>query len=252
MSTSQDRRDSRIGRGLLFATTVLIGFATADSQATIGVPSQQGAAGPDGSGWARVLTVTDNWLVLENEQGQQFPVNLDSVALFVMRWPTSPDRLNGQDLVEVTGINLGTNQVRADHVDVFSGQARGMVTPTYQSIIGNGRVLTPADIERQRLFGRALQYELQVGEEFLPAQLHVVGPPANAAPLQIEIGGNNAVTVVPAGGFSMTQVTAGVPRYVAPGDVAHVVPIPERATPRSLSISELVIYKSIPLDQFGP
>lgn len=204
---------------------------------------------PPGGGWARVLTSTDKWLVLVNEDNQQFPVAYDSTGLFVMRWPISPVALTPADLIEVTGVNLGTNQVAADHVDVYRGQARSLVQPTYQNIIGYNRVLTPFDIERQNNLGINLQYMMMPGEEFLPPRLHVVGPPINASPLQIAVGGNNLVSIFNGNGTpTTTEVTQGVPSFVQPGDIAYVVPVPQRATSRSLAIAQLVIYKDFPVD----
>jgi hypothetical protein len=209
---------------------------------------------PPSGGWARVLTATDKWLVLVNEQGQQFPVAYDSTNTgnFFMRWPISPLAITPADLVEVTGLNLGTNRVAADHVDVYRGASRALVQPTYQNIIGYNRVVTPFDIERQNTFGINWQYLLTPGEEFMPARLHVVGSPVNAAPVQIAVGGNNGVTVVNGNGVpTMTEVTRGTPGFVQPGDMAYVVPVPQRATSRSLAIAQLVIFKNVPVDAFG-
>jgi hypothetical protein len=207
---------------------------------------------PPAGGWAQVLTATDKWLVLLNEDGQQFPVSYDSVNLFAMRWPISPLALTPNDLVEVTGINMGTNQVAADHVDIYRGAARNLVQPTYQHIIGYNRILTPFDMEEQQLLGQNLRFWLLPGEEFLPARIHVVGPALNSAPVQVGTYGNNLLTVINGAGVpDMTEVTQGVPSYVRPGDLAYVVPVPQRATTRSLAISELVVYKDVPVEVFA-
>jgi hypothetical protein len=48
----------------------------------------------------------------------------------------------------------------------------------------------------------------------------------------------------------MTEVTAGVPSFVRPGDIAYVVPLLDRTTPRSLVLAQLVIYKTVPVEAF--
>jgi hypothetical protein len=255
------RRISRFGIGLALALAAHAGTGPNGAQAQVvggGQPLGQAQSGlqrpnfePAG-GWARILTVTDKWLVLENEDGQQFPVAFDQVNLFVMRWPTSAERIAPDDLLEVTGWDRGTNQIQTDHIDVFHGAARSLVTPTYQPIIGYGRVVTRFDIEQQNTLGINLHYRLLPGEERIPPRLHVVGPLASLIPLQIAIGGGNAVTVLPLEmGVTMTQVTPGVNSYVRPGDMAYVVPIPANATPRSLALAQLVVYKDVPLDRFA-
>ena len=227
-----------------------LGLALSASMPIGSTARAQDASGA--SGWGRVLTVTDEWLVVENARGQQFPVRLDAVNLFVMRWPTSPDRLLPQDLVEASGVEVGSNQLSTDHADVFTGSARSMVTPTFQPLPNIGRRFTQYDDPMRYIFGIHPYYVVNPVAGYVQRPLHVVGPPANGVPLQIGIGSNNVMTVVPSAGFTLTQVTEGVPRFVAPGDVAHLVPVPERATPRSLAIAELVVYKSVPFDQFGP
>lgn len=206
---------------------------------------------PASGGWGRVLTVTDKWLVLENEQGQQFPVAFDAINLFVMRWPTSPARISPNALIEATGLDLGARRLRTNHVDVYEGAARNMVTPTFVPIIGYGRVFTAFDREQQNTLGINYYYSLLPGEEQMPARLHVVGPPVSTVPLAIGIGGNGTVGVFPMpGGLTMTQVTEGVPSLIRPGDMAFVSPVLSRSTPRSLALNQLVVYKAMPIDQF--
>ncbi len=257
------RQPTRLGVGFLIALGALLvglpaGRATAQMAGGVAQPLavQWGRMGriniPPSGGWGRVLTVTEKWLVLENEDGQQFPVAFDSINLFVMRWPTSPERISPTALLEVTGLDLGSRRVRTNHVDVFDGAARSMVTPTFLPIIGYGRVVTLFDMEQQRTLGINYHYMLLPGEERMPARLHVVGPPASTIPLTIAVGGNGVVTVLPMpNGLSMTLVTEGVPSFVRPGDMAFVSPVLARSTPRSLALNQLVVYKSIPIDQFS-
>ena len=203
--------------------------------------------------WVQVLTVTDKWLVLLNEKGQQFPVATDSVDTFVMRWPTTVDRLDETCLVEVTGLDLGNNRVGADHADVFRGPARNLVTPVIQHLVGFNRAVSPLALERQNLFGIQFQNLLSPQEMMIPRRIHAVAAPVNLNPLLLGVGGNNVVTVLPVPlGMSMTEVTTARNfQFVQPGDLAYVVSAPGGPTPRSLSLWQLVILKGVPLDQFG-
>jgi hypothetical protein len=239
----------------VFSAVVLASFVprTAVAQENIDVNARSGlirpAFNPPGE-WLQVLTVTDNWLVLQNELGQQFPVSLDAVRLFAMRWPTSLETLSPVDLVEVTGLDIGSNRVSTDHIDIYKGSARSLVTPTVQQIVGYNRVLTYFDIERQNALGFNYQYLLTPEELRMPYRLHIVSSAVNIAPLQLSVGGNNAVAVLPdTGGMTMSEVTRGAIQLVRPGDIAFVQPILEQTTPRSLMLNQLVVYKSVPVEQ---
>ncbi len=202
--------------------------------------------------WLQVLTATDRWLVLQNPQGQQFPVAYDVVGSFVVRWPSSVDRIVPQDLVEVTGVDLGSNQLGTDQIDIYKGSSRNLVTPTLQQLYGFNRVMTPFDMERQRVLGINYQFLLSPQELLMPVRLHVVASAANLQPLQLMSGGNNVLTVAPGpSGASVTEVTQGSPRFVQPGDMAYVVPLLERSGPRSVVLGQLVIYKTVGVDQFA-
>jgi hypothetical protein len=85
-----------------------------------------------------------------------------------------------------------------------------------------------------------------------PAQLtHVVGPIVNRAPLQVGIGGNNAMAVLPSGPeFQMTQITEGSAAMLRPGDLVYF--LATRATPLSLELRQLVVNKAIFIDQMRP
>ncbi len=207
---------------------------------------------PDQGDWLEVLTVTDKWLVLQNEQGQQFPVSFDAVDLFVIRWPIALGQLGVNDLVETTGIDLGTQVIAADHVDVYRGNARNLVTPTIQRIMGMNRVVTLFDAERQNVLGLTYQYTLTPQEWFMPWRYHVVANPINIDPLTVSVGGNNGMTITGgSSGFGLTEITRGVPSFVRAGDVAYAVPLLNRTTPRSMVLSQLVIYKDISVDAFA-
>jgi hypothetical protein len=204
---------------------------------------------PPRGDWLEVVTVTPKWLVLQNERGQQFPASFEAIELFVMRWPTSLDQISPTALLEVTGIELSATQIRADHMDIFEGPARGLVTPTIEELVGFNRVVTPFDVQSMNIYGQTIP--LLPGEEQIPNRLHVVGPLVGTNPIAIAAGGNNAVAVYPyVGGIFMTQVTPGSASFVRPGDLVYVV-VPD-ATTKSLMLSQLVVYKSMSLRQFTP
>ena len=202
---------------------------------------------PDGI-WARVVSVTPKWLVLENDLGQQFPLSTGAVDLFLMRWPTTPAELSAGALVEVTGIDLNTSQVLSAHADVYEGPARALVTPTSQYLVGYNRVMTLTNPFQMGTYG---QVNLLPGEEMIPRRRHLVAPAISGVPLILAAPGNEAVGVVWGnGGMSMTSVTPGSPGLVRSGDLVWCMPA--GFTTRSLAISELVVYKTMPIGQFVP
>ncbi len=204
---------------------------------------------PEAGDWAEVVTVTPKWMVLQNQDGQQFPVSLDSVNQFMIRWPIDPRRISPNALVEAFGLDLGNNSIRTDHVDVFEGGARSMVRPMVQQVIGFNRRPTEFDRQNKNIYGVFIP--LLPGEEQIPDRLHVVGPVAALDPLRIAVGGNNAVAVFPAdNGFFFSQVTAGSSTYLRAGDLVYVVP--SNMTPRSLILSEMVAYKKMTFQEFVP
>lgn len=207
---------------------------------------------PEEGEWLQVLTVTDKWIVLQNEIGQQFPVSFDAVNLFIMRWPTNASRIGPGDLVEATGLDVGSNTIATDHIDVFKGAARNLVTPTLQRIIGYNRVVTMFDAERQRTFGTTLMGALTPDEWFMPWRYHVVAPALSTVPLVLSVGGNNGLAVQSGNnGVTMMEVTPGAPSFVRPGDIAYAVPILEQTTPRTVVLSQLVIYKDDFIEAFA-
>ncbi len=242
---------------IALCVTLLVGTTTkkASAQARAALDLQGGLGGastpwlPPSGMWAEVLSATPKWVVLQTADGKQLPVSYNNVGMFVIRWPTAPARITPGSWVEVTGLDLGTNRVLADHVDVYEGTARNLVSPTSLVLIGYNRVLTDFDFGHMTTFG--LAYPMLPGEEYLPRRRHIVGPLAAINPLAIAVPGNNAALVVPAGrGMSMTQVTVGSSSFVKSGDLVWCVP--QGANHRTLNLSQMVVYKSIPIDQFVP
>jgi hypothetical protein len=204
---------------------------------------------PPPGDWLEVVTVTPKWVVLQNQMGQQFPVSLDSVELFVMRWPTSLPEISPNALIEATGVEVNANQIRTDHMDVFDGIERRFVMPTVEQVVGFNRVVTAFDLDMMNTYG--IRFPLLPIEEQMPTRLHVVGPLIGVNPVRVAIPGNNAVAIFPAvNGIYITQVTAGSPQYVRPGDLVYAVA--STMTPRTVVLSQLVVYKSMSINQFIP
>lgn len=239
---------------LALVSSLLVSASMANAQVVVQDPNlfasgMQAPRFPPAGDWAEVVTVTSKWLVLQNEKGQQFPVSLDAIDEFVIRWPIDPARITPSAIVEVIGLDLGSNQIRTDHVDVFEGAARAMVRPMYQQIIGFDRRPTAFDIMNQQTYGVTIP--LLPGEDQIPNRLHVAGLPIGLDPLRIAIGGNNAVSVFPSAvGLYYSQVTMGTFSYLRPGDLVYVAPSDVSA--KTLVLSQMVGYKTIPLSQFVP
>lgn len=202
--------------------------------------------------WAEVITVTPKWIVIQNQNGQQFPISVAGVQLFVMRWPITLDKVAPNALLETTGIDRGTNQIVTDHIDVYEGTANQLgVVPTVQTIVGYNRLMTAFDIDQHNTYGIDYFRFLTPDELALPIRLHVAGPIVDVNPLRLAVGGGISIAVFPASdAFFMTQVTPGTPALVRKGDLVYYVP--REPTPKSLNLAQLVVYKSIPLSQFSP
>jgi len=225
-------------------------------------PEPGGATVVVGRGqWAGVIYANDKWLVLQNQAGQQFPVALDSIRLFLMRWPLAASQIPTDALIEANGIDLGNNVVQTDHVDVYSGAARNLVSPAYvtQAAMGGMANTSPTAGQFNLQFNLFQPlYGFGTGPSVTGAalagvggfgQAHVVGPAVGLDPLQLGILGNAAVAIMPAPrGLYISQVTPGTPSYIRPGDVVYYVA--SAANAKSLALNELVVYKEMALNQF--
>lgn len=241
-----------IGTAFLVCLSLL---ATQDARAQgLAVPGGLTEAGalntafPVGGSWAQVVSVTPNWIVLQTDNGQQFPVSVSAIQLFVVRWPTTPELLAPDAWAEVTGLDINSNQVLASQVDVYEGAARNLVSPISQVIVGYNRVVTQPNLYQFNTFSFVQPLP---GEDLMPRRRHVVGPVVSRDPLALAVGGNDAVQVVPsAAGVILSQVTPGSTSFVQTGDVVWCSPV--ASTPRTLALGQLVVYKRIPASQFVP
>ena len=215
---------------------------------------------PPQGAWGEIINVTARWIVIQNHTGQQYPIAVNDIGEFLVRWPSSVDALGNRSMVEAIGQDLGNNVLQTDHVDVFEGGDQGLVSPTYNSLLPNNAIVTTIDPGFQRTMnpwdygGQMLlhgwAYPVPPGMTGIPTRLHVVGTPVNRSPLQLGILGNNIATVVgPQGGqFTVTQVTRGDVSHIKKGDYAFLMP--QAITPRGLRVTQFVLYKSIPFPRF--
>ena len=234
-------------------------------QAVVGQPLGLPQLPPQGA-WGEVINATARWLVVQNHSGQQFPIAIDDIQEFLIRWPTSINALTGQSIVEAVGQTPGSNVIRAGHIDVFEGPDRTLVAPTNLEMLPNNMVVTTLDPGFNRfmnpwdyagqnmLYGWA--YPVPANMSGIPSRLHVVGNVVdrNAQSQMVRIGlpGNNMATIVPddTGQMTMTEVTRGSLNDARKGDFAFMLPL--QIAPRGLILSQLVLYKQIPLAQFHP
>ncbi len=197
--------------------------------------------------WAEIIMANARWIVVQNAQGQQFPIAYDAIRQFVVRWPTRLDIVAPGAYLEVTGVDVGSNQIRTNHIDVYEGNARSMVSPTMLRLFGNNRVLTPFDLEQTQIYGGVIPFT--GAEAGIPPRIHTVGTIMGLDPLRVGVQGNNWVAVLPSEeGLDMTQVTVGSPTHVKRGDLAYI--IPEAAGPKSLSVGRFILYKKMPYRAF--
>ncbi len=232
------------------------------------VVSQQGI-------WAEVVTSTSRWIVVQtlkdeqNQGGQQLPIAADRIRQFLVRWPSAVGDLSPSSMVEATGPQTSSTSMMTDHIDVYEADAQNLVSPTIQSVAGpnqggpvqvNTSNFSFIDFETLNFGSRNWTEIPSAGTSNwteLPSitngsmLLHVVGRSAAINPIQLGGFGPGLMTVAPGpNGMSVTQVTLGTNSYAKKGDLVHLVA--DSAAPRSLDVSQLVLYKKIPLRRFQP
>jgi hypothetical protein len=217
---------------------------------------------PPQGAWGEVINVTSRWVVIQNHSGQQYPISVNDLGQFLVRWPSSVDALGNQSLIEAVGRHLGNNIVQTEHIDVFEGNDQSLVSPTYNTIFSNNAMASIIDPSFNQYyspwhFGGGLNmlygWAYPTGASLspnIPSRIHVVGSPVNRSPLQLNVPGNHLATVIPVAGerYTVTQVTRGNLAYIRKGDHAFLMPM--AITPRGLVLSQFVLYKTISFVQF--
>ncbi len=232
----------------------------------------QSVIAPQGM-WGEVVASTPRWIVIQNQDGQQLPIASDRIRQFLVRWPASVNDLTPQSMVEATGFRTGQGMMAVDHIDIYEANAQSLVTPTLQNLgggtadpLGMSSPLNAANFNSINFetlnFGSVNWTELRdagtANWTELPAfpngtlLVHVVGTAIAANPVTLANFAPGATMTVSPGqnGMSVTQVTLGTNTYAKKGDMVHL--IPDNATPRGLDVTQMVLYKKIPLRQFQP
>ena len=203
----------------------------------------------------------NKWLVVQNHEGQQFPIAMDAVNQFLIRWPTKFQQLGPEYRVEAIGFAAGNNTVRTDHVDVFAGGDRSLVGPTYVQLQPGTRPPTAIDPTFINFIGGleigpqnllyGWSYPITPGLFGLQTRLHVVGDIIpNRDELVVSTIGNNVAAVEAAdpANFTITQVTRGNSTFADKGDLVYLMPI--NLTPRSVVLAQVVLYKKMSLAEY--
>ncbi len=220
---------------------------------------------PPNGAWGEVINATNRWIVIQNHAGQQFPIAIEDIGQFLIRWPTSIDALTVASLVEAYGFDIGSNTLETAHIDVYEGEDQILVRPGYdRTLPGNVNLPTISPVYAQiynsimstwgypgqlTLYGWAYPVA-PGGGGGLPVRAHIVGAAIDRVPLRIALPGNNAATII-AGrneAFTITQVTRGEPRFARKGDYAFLMPAGVK--PSGIVVSQLVLYKKIPRRMF--
>jgi hypothetical protein len=214
-----------------------------------GRPPLAGRAPIIDQGWAEVLTVTSKWVVIQNADGQQFPIAFDSIDLFIARSPVQISSIPQDSLVEATGLDAGEGAVRTEHVDVYVGGARSMVTPTFLYLNGRGQLLRQIDFTyNPGVYGDIFGVEAPIQGNVLAGavQIHIVGPPISRIPLRLNTPGNSGIGIFPStpAGLSATAITPGTSSILKPGDPVYYVATGLGV--KSVKLSQLIVYKDSP------
>ena len=221
---------------------------------------------PPKGAWGEVIMSNSKWLVIQNHEGQQFPIAVDSIEKFLIRWPTSLSAVTAESVVEAIGVQVNATQMRTDHVDVFEGSNRALVSPTFLSLTPNKVAQTSVDPVFNRFMNNSTigAYNQQFGWVYpgdddgvlvggnSATRVHVVNNAVSNDPLSVNIDGNNAITILDAetGPMTITEVTRGNAGLADKGDFVYLVPTD--MTPRTVVLSQVVLYKKMPLRQYKP
>jgi hypothetical protein len=201
--------------------------------------------------WAEIISVSPRWMVIQNQLGQQFPIDISSAGQMLIRWPSTTNALTNRSVIEVTGPEAGSNVIIADHIDIYEDDAQNLVSPAVNNLYGYNRTLSSFDVDQQNSYG--VVYWMTPEEYAIPSRMHVVGQSVNDGTGTVRVAGfgQNWYTIQPsANGMSVTQVTRGNFNFARQGDVVYIIPQGMNTT--TLIVSQMVLYKKIPFRTFQP
>jgi len=215
--------------------------------------AQQGqdfpAFGLEGAGWAEVLSVTPKWVVLQTADGRQYPVSSEAMGRFIVRWPILPTMVSATALVEVEGASPSVNMILTNNVEVYEGAARNFVqpsflTPTDAGILRQYDATYTFGFDSMNQFWSLYPSQPAVGMTNVPLMTYMVAPVVNIVPLMLGTPSNQMLRVAPANGqsYNLTRIVIGSMDQLRPGDLVYAVP--QAATPRSMGLSVMIVYKN--------
>ncbi len=198
--------------------------------------------------WCQVIMANSKWVVLQDEEGRQYPLSSQAIGQFLVRWPSNLASIGAQSMLEVSGNDLNPNAMSTDHIDIFESDAYSLVsTPFVMSNYGFTPFVNPASFAVQNVLSglNMITNPVVIGELTLPSVRTVVGRAESVSPLRISIGSNNSVLIQPMNdaGISMTRVTLGNTGIAAPGDVVFISATAMNT--KSLAATQVVLYKRI-------
>lgn len=205
--------------------------------------------GLEGPGWAEVLSVTPKWIVLQTADGRQYPVSADSLGRFIVRWPILPSMVSSTALVEIEGSSPTVNLILTENVEVYEGAARNFVTPSFLTPTDGG-ILRQYDatytfgFDSMNQFWSMYPSQPAVAMQNVPLMTYMVAPVANIVPLMLGTPSNQILRVAPANGqsYNLTRIVVGSVDQLRQGDLVYAVP--QAATPKSMGLSVLIVYKN--------
>jgi hypothetical protein len=262
---------ARVG---LMAVAVVIAGAEARAQNWPGLETNLTAGGtlplpplPPPGAYGEVIFANTEWLVVQNQNGQQFPIKFADVinGNYLVRWATTPEALTQSSMVEAMGPTFSLNTLNTGHIDVYEGADQMLVRPQLQDTLSFGRAVTAIDPTYQRMMNAfdissqnqlyAWVYPINTAPGGIPGQMYAVGSFLGfngQGGLNLAVPGNRIAIVMPdaSNHITMTQVTKGLPVFAQKGDIVFLVT--NSVAPRGLVLSQLVLYKKIARKDFKP
>lgn len=215
-------------------------------------PAQPPASAPDLGGqsqgfWAEVVNVTPNWLVLQNQRGQQFPLAFANTnGRYMVRAPIPPDRIGMGSTAEAVGYTMPNGAMRTGHIDVYDAALAARSMPGNQTFSANG--VANDGLTTMLTFNWFLLPNLVTGIAS-PGYRHVVGTIISLNPLTLATPGNQNVTIFPVQNNILTTQLSSETRSFArirKGDTVLIALNRNNpTTARSLNVSELVVYQNL-------
>ena len=103
---------NRLTQALIVAASATVLVSTARAQMLPPTPPQ--------GAWGEVIMANKRWIVVQNNLGQQFPINIESIAQFLIRWPTQLSALTGIPQATISAVENGRVNLGVERAKVFA------------------------------------------------------------------------------------------------------------------------------------